>query len=412
MDVVLGVDLGSTTCKAVLLDESGSILGRGITNTRVNYRLAVETATCEAVSNAKLSLWGRMGGFTSKEMERCELSYRLSDYRHKHRTLNALLADRANRQAGPGRGLLIQTMGNWVSSLIEGKEATKAFADKSRFFRDFMVGFYLDACARFLPQEDLEEDLFMGLLDQALVAVENEVHPLDPAEVMLSILAPEKRRLGEELKNITLDVKAQVGTGYGRQLLPFPEERIRSEILCHGKGAHCLFPKTRTVLDIGGQDTKAIQLDENGVVTSFSMNDRCAAGCGRYLGYVAEEFGIGLPELGPTACKACRYTPIASTCTVFAGAELRSLLYAGEKKEEVLLGLHRAIVLRALSLLARSGGVFNEFAFTGGVARNEAVVQILGELIAEHYGNVVVNIHGDSIYMGALGAALYALEGL
>jgi len=274
---ILGIDLGSTTCKAVLLDESGNILGRGITDTRTNYHVAVEAATLEAISDAKLSL-------------------------------------------------------------------------ASRF--------------------------------------------------------------GEEMKNVGLDVKAQVGTGYGRQLLPFPEEHIRSEILCHAKGAHHLFPKTRTVLDIGGQDTKAIQMDENGSVTSFSMNDRCAAGCGRYLGYVAEELGIGLSELGPTACSACRYTPIASTCTVFAGAELRSLLYAGEKKEEVLLGLHRAIVLRALSLLARSGGVRNEFTFTGGVARNEAVVRILRELIAEHHGSITINIHVDSIYMGALGAALHALESL
>ena len=142
------------------------------------------------------------------------------------------------------------------------------------------------------------------------------------------------------------------------------------------------------------------------------MNDRCAAGCGRYLGYVAEEFGMDINDLGPLACRSCREVPIVSTCTVFAGAELRTLLYAGETKEDVLRGFHRAVVLRALSLLSRSGGVRNEFTFTGGVAKNEAIVNILGEMMGRIYPGVRINIHSDAIYTGALGAALYAREGL
>ena len=118
-----------------------------------------------------------------------------------------------------------------------------------------------------------------------------------------------------------------------------------------------MFPGTRTVLDIGGQDTKAIQVDEHGIVTSFQMNDRCAAGCGRYLGYIADEMNLGLHELGPLACEAKRTVRINSTCTVFAGAELRERLSLGERREDILAGLHRAIILRAMSLLARSGGV-------------------------------------------------------
>src|SRR5262249_3843377 len=151
--------------------------------------------------------------------------------------------------------------------------------------------------------------------------------------------------------------EATVGTGYGRQTLPFDPAAVRSEILCHGRGAHHLFPGTRTVLDIGGQDTKAIQVDEGGVVTAFQMNDRCAAGCGRYLGYIADELGLGLHELGPLALQARRTVRVNSTCTVFAGAELRDRLALGERREDILLGLHRAIVLRALSLLSRAGGV-------------------------------------------------------
>ncbi|MDE3214977.1 MAG: benzoyl-CoA reductase subunit A, partial [Gemmatimonadota bacterium] len=201
---------------------------------------------------------------------------------------------------------------------------------------------------------------------------------------------------------------ATVGTGYGRARLPFPKEQIRSEILCHGLGAHALFPGTRTVLDIGGQDTKAIQVDPDGIVTSFQMNDRCAAGCGRYLGYIADEMNLGLHELGPLAEQSKRTVKINSTCTVFAGAELRELLSLGQKREDILAGLHRAIVLRAMSLLARSGGVSDEFTFTGGVAKNPAAVRAIRELVDENYGSRTINISPDSIYTGALGASLFA----
>jgi benzoyl-CoA reductase subunit A len=188
---------------------------------------------------------------------------------------------------------------------------------------------------------------------------------------------------------------------------------VRSEILCHGRGAYSFFPGTRTVLDIGGQDTKAIQLDEQGVVTSFQMNDRCAAGCGRYLGYIADELNLGLHELGPLALKAERTVRVNSTCTVFAGAELRERLALGQRREDILAGLHRAIMLRSMSLLARSGGVSNQFSFTGGVCKNPKATQVLEELVQENYGDdIEINIHPDSIYMGAHGAALYALDDL
>jgi benzoyl-CoA reductase subunit A len=192
--------------------------------------------------------------------------------------------------------------------------------------------------------------------------------------------------------------------------LPFEEGQIRSEILCHGLGAHAMFSGTRTVLDIGGQDTKAIQVDEQGIVTSFQMNDRCAAGCGRYLGYIADEMNLGLHELGPLAVRSTRPVRINSTCTVFAGAELRERLSLGDKREDILAGLHRSIILRAMSLLARSGGVSSEFTFTGGVANNPAAVGALEALIFENYGEMRINISPASIYTGALGAALFALR--
>jgi benzoyl-CoA reductase subunit A len=162
------------------------------------------------------------------------------------------------------------------------------------------------------------------------------------------------------------------------------------------------------VLDIGGQDTKAIQVDADGMVVSFQMNDRCAAGCGRYLGYIADEMNLGLHELGPLALQSECQVRINSTCTVFAGAELRERLSLGQKREDILAGLHRAIILRAMSLLARSGGIGDEFTFTGGVARNPAAVSALRKLVQENYGDRTLNISADSIYTGALGAALFA----
>ncbi len=138
------------------------------------------------------------------------------------------------------------------------------------------------------------------------------------------------------------------------------------------------------------------------------MNDRCAAGCGRYLGYIADEMNVGVHELGPMAQKSTAAVKINSTCTVFAGAELRERLSLGEKREDILAGLHRSIILRAMSILARSGGIRDQFTFTGGVAKNQAAVAALESLVEENYGKVTLNISADSIYTGAIGAALFA----
>jgi benzoyl-CoA reductase subunit A len=119
---------------------------------------------------------------------------------------------------------------------------------------------------------------------------------------------------------------------------------------------------------------------------------------------------LGLHELGPLACQSTSPVRINSTCTVFAGAELRERLSLGEKREDILAGLHRAIILRAMSLIARSGGISNEFTFTGGVAKNPAAVNALRELLKENYGDLDINISDDSIYTGALGAALFAMR--
>jgi benzoyl-CoA reductase subunit A len=288
---------------------------------------------------------------------------------------------------------------------------------KSDFFRDLAGSRYLALAEEEARATGVSFDVLAGLFDKAILDVENSAEAAgrfdQHAAVALAALPEADPALTTAVARVSalpLEQIGSVGTGYGRQRLPFPEGRIRSEILCHGLGAHAMFPHTRTVLDIGGQDTKAIQVDAQGIVTSFQMNDRCAAGCGRYLGYIADEMSLGLHELGPIASQSSAPVRINSTCTVFAGAELRERLSLGEKREDILAGLHRAIVLRAMSLLARSGGVNDEFTFTGGVARNQAAVGALVSLVQENYGARTVNISEDSIYTGALGAALFALR--
>ena len=274
-----------------------------------------------------------------------------------------------------------------------------------------------------MPRATAEEagvplDALLNAYDKSIIEVENRPPSGDLSakfkRAASSVLksaggtSPVPQDSIEDALGIELEETYLVGTGYGRVTLPFSKEHIRSEILCHGLGAHMMYPKTRTVLDIGGQDTKGIQVDGNGIVANFQMNDRCAAGCGRYLGYIADEMNMGLHELGPLAMKSNRPARINSTCTVFAGAELRDRLSLGEKREDILAGLHRAIILRAISIISRSGGVTDEFTFTGGVAKNDAAVRELRKLIKENYGDVTININPESIYTGALGAAEFA----
>jgi benzoyl-CoA reductase subunit A len=305
-------------------------------------------------------------------------------------------------------------------------EAAALFAPgaprRSDFFRDIAGSQYHRLTRQRASPERLPFEALMAVFDKAILKVENRRIELPfergagPAiEAALreggldggASAGTIRERLAAAFA-MDLSVVEEVGTGYGRARLPFAKEQIRSEILCHGLGAHFLFPGTATVLDIGGQDTKAIQVDPQGIVTSFQMNDRCAAGCGRYLGYIADEMSLGLHELGPLAQTSCRPVRISSTCTVFAGAEIRDRLTLGQKREDILAGLHRAVILRAMSLLARSGGVSDQFTFTGGVAKNVTAVAVLRDLVARNFGDRTINISPDSIYTGALGAALFA----
>jgi len=199
------------------------------------------------------------------------------------------------------------------------------------------------------------------------------------------------------------EVEFVVGTGYGRYKVTFGNTQV-TEISCHGRGAVHMFPATRTVIDMGGQDTKAIRVAANGEIIDFCMNDKCAAGTGRFLGAASSALDIPLDELGPTALRGERPVKISTTCTVFAESEVLSWLGKGKKIEDILLGVHQSIAARSVGLLRRVG-VEDQVTFTGGVARNLAMIAALNDRLA-----LTVNVSEESHYMGALGAALFALD--
>ncbi len=428
MRTFIGIDLGSTTTKAVVLDEQQNILGRGITNSRSNYDVAATVSKQEAKIGARFTLFhqalGQDGG-VDQLLENLERNFRLEQFLGE---LDQLEATCNGYLDHPRFAATQGTLREALAALFRQikLEAPAIYAPgarrKSDFFRDIAGSRFMNLAEQISRESGASFDALLNIYDKAILDIEAQVSTDDRvARQLLKGLSRAYRDMGAVqvgeaealaiLQNILateLEETYIVGTGYGRVRLPFPKEHIRSEILCHGLGAHMMFPGTRTVLDIGGQDTKGIQVDADGIVTNFQMNDRCAAGCGRYLGYIADEMKIGLHELGPIALQATKTTRINSTCTVFAGAELRDRLSLGEKRPDILAGLHRAIILRAMSIIARSGGITDQFTFTGGVAKNEAAVRALRQLVQENYGDMTINISSESIYTGALGGASFA----
>ncbi len=194
-----------------------------------------------------------------------------------------------------------------------------------------------------------------------------------------------------------------IGTGYGRYRVTFGDDQV-TEISCHARGAVHVFPDTRTVVDMGGQDTKAILVSETGEILDFCMNDKCAAGTGRFLGAASAALEIPLSDLGDTALRSSHPVKISTTCTVFAESEVLSWLGKGKKIEDILWGVHKSIATRSAGLMRRVG-VENQVTFTGGVSRNAAMVEALEQRIG-----MKMNVSEESHYIGALGAALFAMD--
>lgn len=430
MSYYMGIDLGSTTCKVVIIGENKEIISKGITNTRSNYTVATRFAEQEAIIMARFYFLEKvLRENVSKtpgiqvDIEKLlllfELSFRLHDYKEKVVEMCEISKSLTKEDGSKLSGIITDIYNSIYQEA--GQVITGLSFNKGVFFRDLISSSFMKHLKNIKDSDVF--DRIIGYFDKSLLMIENKFNEIDFVRTALITLnaniinnitdygngAIDLIKVSiEEAGNYSFNIENKVGTGYGRQRLPFPKDKIQSEILCHGMGAHQMFPETRTVLDIGGQDTKAIRIDKNGVVTSFAMNDRCAAGCGRFLGYIADELNIGLQDLGPLALEAKKNVKISSTCTVFAGVELRDRLSLGERRSDILSGLHKAIVRRAVSLIARAGGVENEFTFTGGVAKNVSVDKYLRDIISKTYGNIVINISPDSIYVGSLGAALYA----
>jgi len=200
------------------------------------------------------------------------------------------------------------------------------------------------------------------------------------------------------------DIKGIVATGYGRNSFSFANKTV-TELTCHAVGAYYLSPDVRTVMDIGGQDSKVIRLDKGGKMSDFVMNDKCAAGTGRFLEVMAVALEIGLDSMGEFSLRSDKPCSLSSTCTVFAETEVVSLIASGAKKEDIIAGLHKSIA-RRVGAMAKSIGLEKEVAFTGGVAKNIGVRKSLEKFLGIRF----VCLKEDPQIIGALGAALIAKE--
>lgn len=197
-----------------------------------------------------------------------------------------------------------------------------------------------------------------------------------------------------------------IGTGYGRGKIPFVNEVI-SEIACHGKGARFLLPTARTVIDIGGQDCKTMKIDRSGKLIKFITNDKCAAGTGRFLEVMANVLGVRLEDLGALSARARAPVALASTCTVWAQAEVVRNINEGKSIEDIGASVNEAMAKR-VAILVNSVGVEKDVCMSGGVAKNIGVVKSMERLL----GVKIKKLKLDPQIVGALGAAVFAKEKL
>lgn len=229
------------------------------------------------------------------------------------------------------------------------------------------------------------------------------------SEVIRAYASPEKsaREVMERAiakAGITFnDIECCVGTGYGRKKLSFVKS-VESEIACHARGAFFQVPKVRTVVDIGGQDAKAIKIDDRGNVARYVYNDKCASGTGRFLEIIAEALEINLEDLGVLSMQSKSHFTLSNQCVVFAETEIISLVNEGKEIPDIVAALHRAVANRAASLV-RSVGVEADVVMTGGVAKNSGMFSALQSAL----GTEIQHVPEPQI-VGALGAALIARD--
>ena len=193
-----------------------------------------------------------------------------------------------------------------------------------------------------------------------------------------------------------------IGTGYGRNKVPFADENV-SEISCHAMGVHVTDPGVRAIIDIGGQDVKGISIDADGTVKNFAMNDKCAAGTGRFYEAMARSFEMTLPEFSKLSLTARNVIPITAQCTVFAESEVITLVGEGKPMDEIAAGIQMAVAKRCF-VMAKKAGATDSITLTGGCAKNDGLKQAIEHVLRLK----VVELATDPQLMGALGAAEYA----
>ena len=221
---------------------------------------------------------------------------------------------------------------------------------------------------------------------------------------------PEHRQLANEVMRQALeqaslqidDISYIVATGYGRLNVPFADRQI-TELSCHARGVSSLFPNVRTAIDIGGQDAKCMKIAD-GKLTTFVMNDKCAAGTGRFLEVTATTLGIRLEDMGDISLKATKKIQISNLCTIFAQQEVVALLSRGEELENIVAGLHDALASR-VAALARRLGIEPDLVLTGGVAKNTGMVRAMKDSL-----DCEILVPEEPLLTGALGAAILAKE--
>ncbi len=206
-----------------------------------------------------------------------------------------------------------------------------------------------------------------------------------------------------ELKS-SKDLEYLIGTGYGRNKVPFADENI-SEISCHAMGVHVTNPDVKAIIDIGGQDVKGISIDTDGTVKNFAMNDKCAAGTGRFYEAMARSFEMTLPEFSKLSLGAKNVIPITAQCTVFAESEVITLVGEGKPMDEIAAGIQMAVAKRCF-VMAKKAGAVDSITLTGGCAKNDGLKQAIEHVLKLK----VVELKTDPQLMGALGAAEYARQ--
>jgi predicted CoA-substrate-specific enzyme activase len=234
-----------------------------------------------------------------------------------------------------------------------------------------------------------------GVLSHAVIDSRSN---LEQSALMALTQALEKAELTPQ------DIAFTVSTGYGRVSFKKADKEV-TELSCHGRGAHYLCPSAQTIIDIGGQDSKVLRINSDGNMIDFAMNDKCAAGTGRFLEVMAHTLDISLAEMGKFSFRADNPLKISSTCTVFAETEVISFLASNQRKENIAAGIHAAIACR-VGNMAKSFGIKKDVVFVGGVAKNEGIRKCLEEFLEVEFPRLPF----DPQLTGALGAALLARD--